>query len=172
MSDARSGTASVVERTRGVAAGGPIVGAHFLGRTAVFVLGEEALVFAEPDGELRRMAIHDGAILASACDGTRVVSGGDDGKVVTTDAGSSRVLATDPRQRWIDHIALGPDGAGQGAETIRGAIDGRRARVSAEGFSPGDRPLQWRVFVVSERAAGRAGAAGMERLPSRRHHQP
>jgi WD40 repeat protein len=111
MSDARSDTVSVVERTRAVAAGGAVVGAHFLGRTAVFVLGEEALLFAEPDGEVRRMAIHDGAILASACDGTRVVSGGDDGKVVTTDAGSSRVFATDPKQRWIDHVALGPDGA-------------------------------------------------------------
>src|SRR5579864_4807639 len=111
MSDARTDTVSVVERTRAVAAGGAVVGAHFLGRTAVFVLGEEALLFAEPDGEVRRMAVHDGAILASACDGTRLVSGGDDGKVVTTDAGSSRVLATDPKQRWIDHIALGPDGA-------------------------------------------------------------
>jgi WD40 repeat protein len=111
MSDARSDTVSVVERTRAVAAGGGVVGAHFLGRTAVFVLGEEALLFAEPDGELRHLAIHDGAILASACDGARLVSGGDDGKVVTTDAGSSRVLATDPKQRWIDHIALGPDGA-------------------------------------------------------------
>ena len=111
MSDARSDTVSVVERTRAVAAGGAVVGAHYLGRTAVFVLGEEALLFAEPDGEVRRLAVHDGAILASACDGARVVSGGDDGKVVTTDAGSSRVLATDPKQRWIDHIALGPDGA-------------------------------------------------------------
>jgi hypothetical protein len=111
MSETRSGTVSVVERTRAVAAGGAIVGAHFLDRTAVFVLGEEALLFAEPDGKLRRMAIHDGAILASASDGARIVSGGDDGKVVTTDAGSSRVLSTDPKQRWIDHVALGPDGA-------------------------------------------------------------
>jgi WD40 repeat protein len=111
MSDTRSDTVSVVERTRAVAAGGAVVGAHFLGRTAVFVLGEEALLFAEPDGELRRMAIHGGAILASASDGARIVSGGDDGKVVTTDIGSSRVLGTDPKQRWIDHVALGPDGA-------------------------------------------------------------
>src|SRR6202034_1470633 len=43
--------------------------------------------------------------------GARIVSGGDDGKVVTTDAGSSRVLATDAKRRWIDHVALGPDGA-------------------------------------------------------------
>src|SRR6202050_4598621 len=111
MTDARSNSVSVVERTRAVAAGGAIVGAHFLGHTAVFVLGEEALHFAEPSGELRRMDVHSGAILTAASDGERIISGGDDGKVVTTDLGSSRVLATDAKHRWIDHVALGPDGA-------------------------------------------------------------
>jgi WD40 repeat protein len=110
MSDARSGTVSVVERTRAVDAGGVIVRAHFLGHTAVFVLGEEALLFAEPSGEKRRMDVHGGAILAAASDGERIISGGDDGKVVATDLGSSRVLATDAKHRWIDHVALGPDG--------------------------------------------------------------
>jgi WD40 repeat protein len=111
MTDTRSDTASVVERTRAIAAGGAVVGAHFLGRTAAFVLGEECLLLFEPNGEERRLAIHAGAILAAACDGARIVSGGDDGKVVTTDLGSSRVLATDSRRRWIDHVALGRDGA-------------------------------------------------------------
>ena len=41
-----------------------------------------------------------------------VVSGGDDGKVTETNAaGESRALATDPKRRWIDHVALGPEGA-------------------------------------------------------------
>jgi WD40 repeat protein len=111
MTYTRSNSVSVVERTRAVAAGGAIVGAHFLGRTAVFVLGEEALLFVEPDGELRRMNVHGGAILAAASDGGRIVSGGDDGKVVTTDSGSSRVVASDEKNRWIDHVAVGPDGA-------------------------------------------------------------
>src|SRR5208282_5547548 len=111
MTDTRSDTVSVVERTRAVAAGGAIFAAHFLGRTAVFALGEEALVFAEPAGDTRRMNVHGGALLATTADGERIVSGGDDGKVVLTDLGSSRVLATDPKHRWIDHVALGPDGA-------------------------------------------------------------
>jgi WD40 repeat protein len=110
MTDARSDTVSVVDRTQPVAAGAPVVAAHFLGHTAVFVLGEEALLFADPGGEPHRMAIHASAILASAADGQRVVTGGDDGKVVTSDPGSSRVLATDLKHRWIDHVALGPDG--------------------------------------------------------------
>jgi WD40 repeat protein len=111
MPDTRSDTVSVVGRTRAIDAGGPVVAAHFLGRTAVFVLGEEALLLAEAGGDVRRMAIHAGAILAAISDGARIVSGGDDGKVVTTDTGSSRVMATDPKHRWIDHVALGPDGA-------------------------------------------------------------
>jgi WD40 repeat protein len=56
--------------------------------------------------------VHDGAILATAADNERVVSGGDDGKVAVTDAsGGTRALAGDPKHRWIDHVAIGPDGA-------------------------------------------------------------
>jgi WD40 repeat protein len=88
-----------------------VIAAHFLRRTAVFVLGEEAFVFAEATGEPRRVDIHGGAILETAADDERIVSGGDDGKLIVTDLGSSRVLATDAKHRWIDHVALGPDGA-------------------------------------------------------------
>jgi WD40 repeat protein len=112
MTETRSDTVSLVGRTRPLAADAPVVAAHFLGRTAVFVLGEETLLLVEPQGEPRRVAVHGGAILATAADGTRVVSGGDDGKVMETNAaGESRALATDPKRRWIDHIALGPEGA-------------------------------------------------------------
>jgi hypothetical protein len=104
-------TPSVVERTRHYPADAAIVGAHFLGATAVFVLGEEALLTVR-DGEPRRLAIHGGAILSSAADGARVLTGGDDGKVVATDAaGVSATVAADARHRWIDHVAIGPAGA-------------------------------------------------------------
>jgi len=112
MSESRNDTVSLPERARRVTADAPVVAAHFLGRTAVFVLGDEALLMVEPQGDPRRVAVHAGAILATAADGARVVSGGDDGKVVETNAvGESRTLATDPKRRWIDHVALGPDGA-------------------------------------------------------------
>jgi WD40 repeat protein len=112
VTDTRNETVSVVERTHAVAAGGLVLAAHFLGRTAVFVLGDEAMLLAEPQGEPRRVEVHGGGILATAADGERIVSGGDDGKVIATDAkGESRTLATDAKHRWIDHVALGPDGA-------------------------------------------------------------
>src|SRR5271169_834319 len=107
-----SDTPSVIDRTHEVAADGAVIAAHFLGPTVAFVLGEEAIVLAERDGEPRRVDTHGGAILAAAADGTRIVTGGDDGKVIATDAkGESHTLAADPKHRWIDHVALGPDGA-------------------------------------------------------------
>jgi WD40 repeat protein len=112
MTDTRTDTPSVVERTRPVAAGAPVVAAYFLGDVAVFVLGEETLLFVGKDGAERRVSVHGGAILAAASDGDRIVTGGDDGKVVATDArGESTVLATDQKRRWIDQVAVGPGGA-------------------------------------------------------------
>src|SRR5215470_2396480 len=113
MSDTRTDIPSVVERTRAVAAGAPVVAAHFLKDTAVFVLGDEALLFAPPKGEPRRVLVHGGAVLSSASDGDHVVTGGDDGKVVATGAdGASTTIATDGKHRWLDHVALGPSNAG------------------------------------------------------------
>jgi len=112
MSDARTETVSVVERTHAVAAEGSVIAAYFLDSTAAFALGEDAIVLAAPEGEPRRVAVHGGAILSTAADAARVVTGGDDGEVRATDAkGETRTLATDAKRRWIDHVALGPDNA-------------------------------------------------------------
>ena len=111
-SDTRPATPSIAERTRHVDAGGAVVAVHVLGDLAAFVLGDEALLLVSPDGEARRIAAHGGAILASAGDGDRLVTGGDDGKVMATSRdGASAAIATDAKQRWIDHVTLGPDGA-------------------------------------------------------------
>lgn len=112
MSSITPSLPSLADRVRPIAAGGAtFVGVHFLKDTPVFVLGEEALLFAA-EGSERRVAVHEGAILASASDGARIVTGGDDGKLIAIDAdGASQVLASDDKKRWIDQLALGPDGA-------------------------------------------------------------
>jgi WD40 repeat protein len=103
---------SVIERTRPVAAGAAVIGVHFLRKVAAFVLAEEALLLAPADAAEARVALHDGGILTTAGDGARIVTGGDDGKVMAVDArGQANVIAQDPKRRWIDHVALGPDGA-------------------------------------------------------------
>jgi WD40 repeat protein len=102
---------SVVQRTRPVAAGAQVVGAFFLKTTPVFVLGDEALLFTAGSGEPQRVAVHGGGILAVASDGERIVTGGDDGKVVATAADmTTTAIAADPKRRWIDHVAIAPDG--------------------------------------------------------------
>src|SRR4051812_27308316 len=111
MSDTAHDTASVIDRAHPVAAGAPVVAVRFIGEQAVFVLGEEALLFASKNDQ-RRVTVHGGAILSVAGDATRIVTGGDDGQIVATDiAGESAVIAADAKRRWIDHVALGPDGA-------------------------------------------------------------
>ncbi len=97
MSDTRNDTVSVVERTRAVDAGAAVFAAHFLGRTAVFVLGEEAVILTDAEAASRAAStVHVGAILASATDGERIVTGGDDGKLVATDVSGE---VDDSRQR-------------------------------------------------------------------------
>src|SRR4051812_38092366 len=109
MTDTPQTLPSLAGRVRRIDAGATIVAAHFFGRMPVFVLGEEALLFAADDSE-RRVDVHAGGILASACDGKRIVTGGDDGRVVATAAsGETQVAAIDEKKRWIDQIALGPD---------------------------------------------------------------
>jgi WD40 repeat protein len=96
---------------RTVSAGAPAVGVHFLGATPVFVLGEEVLLFAPEEGT-RLAPVHGGAILASVSDGHRILTGGDDGRVVeTTVQGEPREVAADPKKRWIDQLALAADGS-------------------------------------------------------------
>ena len=111
MTDTQS-IRSVTDRVRAVSAGAPVVAAHFLGQTVVFALGEEALLFVAADGAEQRIATHAGGILAVACDGTRILTGGDDGRVIATSPkGESETLGVDGKHRWIDRVALGPDGA-------------------------------------------------------------
>jgi WD40 repeat protein len=103
---------SVTDRAKPVAAGAAVVGIHFLQQIAVFALGEESLLFVAPDGAEQRVAVHAGGILSVTGDGVRVLTGGDDGKVVATNQkGEPATLATDAKHRWIDRVALGPEGA-------------------------------------------------------------
>jgi WD40 repeat protein len=112
VSDTRDPIPSVTDRVKPVAAGAPVVAAHFLGERAVFTLGEEALLFVAADGSEQRVSVHGGGILAAVSDGERIITGGDDGKVMATDtAGNAETLALDEKHRWIDRVALGPDGA-------------------------------------------------------------
>ena len=104
--------ASVTDRVRPLQLGMPVTSVHFLGGRAAFVGAEENVAMVSGEGEISRIAVHSGGILCAASDATRLVMGGDDGKLVALDAkGEVALLATDPKRRWIDNVALHPDGA-------------------------------------------------------------
>ena len=104
--------ASITDQVRALPVGMPVTSIYFLGDTAVFVGVEEHAAMVNEAGEVSKVAIHGGAVLCAASDGKRIVTGGDDGKVVAFDAkGEVTVLATDAKRRWIDNVALHPDGA-------------------------------------------------------------
>ena len=75
------------------------------GDRAAFALGDGAVAWE--DGA--RVQAHDGAILAAVGhpSGQGVVTGGDDGRLMWSQPGESRVLAEAPR-RWLDAVAASP----------------------------------------------------------------
>ncbi len=104
-----SAPSSLTDKVRPVACDGQIIAVTFLGATAVFVGADQTALLAGE--EPRPLSLHAGAILDAASDGRRLVTAGDDGRLVETlGDGTSRTLAEVPR-RWIDRLALGPDGA-------------------------------------------------------------
>jgi WD40 repeat protein len=110
--DNSASIASVTDRVRPLAIGMPVTSVHFLGDSAAFVGAEETVAMASGEGEMSRIGVHSGGILSAASDGMRIVMGGDDGKLVSLSAkGEVALVATDPKRRWIDNVALHPDGA-------------------------------------------------------------
>ena len=102
---------SVTDRVRPLAIGMPVTSVHFLGDSAAFVGAEENVAMVNGADEISKVTVHGGGILCAASDGTRIVMGGDDGKLVALSAkGEVALVATDPKRRWIDNVALHPDG--------------------------------------------------------------
>jgi WD40 repeat protein len=131
MSMSSTAIPSLADRVRHIACGAQVVAVHFLKRAPVFVLAEETLLFAYGG---RKVAVHGGGILTSAGDGARIVTGGDDGRLMAIDAqGETRELAADDKKRWIDQVALGPDGAvAWSASKVAHVITGKGEQRSFE----------------------------------------
>ncbi len=99
---------SVAELVTPCDAGMHVVACGFLGEEAVFATGGGEIVFASG----KKVAAHpNGGILEAVCDGSRIVSCGDDGRVVATAADGADETLAEAKNKWIDHVALGPDGA-------------------------------------------------------------
>lgn len=99
---------SVAELVTTYETGTHVVACGFLGDHAVFAGGEGEIAFAS--GKI--ISAHpNGGILEAVFDGEKVVTCGDDGRVVAANAEGEMHVIAEIKNKWIDHVALGPDGA-------------------------------------------------------------
>jgi WD40 repeat protein len=124
----RGVTVQVYETGRRLALGASATSAHWLGDTALFALGDGAVVTAQREGDTRRIEAHDGVILSTALhpDGKRLLTGGDDGRLKAI-APSGEIETIAELGKWIDHLV---------ASATSGVIVvgvGKRAIVFREG---------------------------------------
>ena len=106
MNDYPSLTSSVLP----VNFGETIVAAAFLADAPVFALADGRIQLLRDRAFVAVHAHQDAAILVAAEDGRRIVTGGDDGLVVSIDATGNCETIADEKATWIDALAL-HDGA-------------------------------------------------------------
>ena len=102
---------SLTEAVTEITAGAEVTGLGWLRDTAAFTLGDGGVLLAK-DGETHRVEAHpDGAILVAACDGKRILTGGDDGRVAATGPDGATATVAEQKGAWIDALALHASGA-------------------------------------------------------------
>ena len=110
MSTAPAPSVSLREHVVPIEAGAHVVAARWLKQGLVLGLAE-GQVMRWRDGATETVEAHAGGILCATGDGERLITGGDDGRVVVTRMeGVPEELARDPKRRWIDAITLSPLG--------------------------------------------------------------
>jgi WD40 repeat protein len=102
---------SLREHVVPVAAGEHVVAVHWLKATLALALSD-GRVLRWREGEVETVDAHAGGILCACSDGERLITGGDDGRVVATAAdGMPAELARDEKRRWIDAVTLSASGS-------------------------------------------------------------
>ncbi len=87
-----------------------VVAAAFLGAAPAFSLAHGVILMPE-SAQTRIFAHGDGALLCAASDGRRLVTGGDDGRLMATNMSGETSLIAEESGKWIDAVTLRPDGA-------------------------------------------------------------
>ncbi len=100
---------SLTDRVQSFAAQDGVVAAGFLGEEATLALVNGDIVDAE--GVRARRAHADASILIGLFSGDRLLTGGDDGRVVETRASGGPMELVNENGSWIDALAARDDGA-------------------------------------------------------------
>ncbi|MFC0220792.1 WD40 repeat domain-containing protein [Pseudochelatococcus lubricantis] len=102
---------SLLDKVAGFEAGAHVTGVRWLDGTAAFALGDGG-VLLDRAGERRRVEAHpDAGALVVAQAGKRLLTGGDDGRIVATAADGTVETLVDEKGRWITALTARDDGA-------------------------------------------------------------
>lgn len=101
---------SLTDKVASFALGAHVTAAAFLGGAPAFALADGEIVFLK-SGETRVAAHPDATLLCATLAGGRLVTGGDDGRIVATSADGAMETLADEKGRWIDALAGRDDGA-------------------------------------------------------------
>jgi len=101
---------SLTQYVKPLSLGAEVVGAAFLKERPAFVLADGTARLGEDAQET--VTLHqDGAVLVVQSLNARMVTGGDDGRVMELQADGSVHELADEKGKWIDALALREDGA-------------------------------------------------------------
>ena len=136
-------TDSLAQSVAAIDAGAHVTVAGFLGAAPVLALGDGTVLLPETGG--RRVPAHpDGAILAGIVSADAIVTGGDDGRVVTTGPDASSTTIAEEPGGWVDTLALHGTGALAWAagrtvrvRTAKGEVRSSTAASSVRGLAFG-----------------------------------
>jgi WD40 repeat protein len=100
---------SLTQRVEPLEAGAHVIAARFIGEQPVLALADGTVLLGMNNQPLRPHG--DAAILVASTDDGALITGGDDGKIVSTKSDGSSLILGDEKGKWIDAIAIGSSGA-------------------------------------------------------------
>lgn len=99
---------TLTDRVTSLAFDSHVLRAGWFGAEPFFVLADGAIQIGREREAIRP---HGDAILVAVVDEKRIITGGDDGRIVETKPDGSTATLGDEKGRWIDAVTTGPDGA-------------------------------------------------------------
>jgi WD40 repeat protein len=133
---------SLVSHVQQIKADAYVTAVAFLGDTPALALGDGCVLLGDKSGG-RRIAVHEsGAILVAAAAAGKLVTGGDDGRVMSIDAQANCESIADEKGKWIDALAVREDfsiawssGKEVRARDVKGEVKAFAAPSSVRGLA-------------------------------------
>ena len=106
MTEADNAVSSLAQHARLFDAGAHVVAAAFVDGAPTLARADGIVLIGDPQEQKRVVVYPEAAMLTAISDGKRLLTGGDDGRVVAVRADGGLEAIADEKGRWIDALAL------------------------------------------------------------------